>query len=334
MNILILGRGLAGSWLAHTFRQRGIHVRVYDPSPRANASRVAAGLINPTTGTRPKSTWRSEILLPGAHAAYAAFETEYGVSVWTPRRIRRIFLTEKDRDYWQAAVHKGIGVDWKGCDPGTVNHLALPYGGAEYDGATVDTNAVIDAVGARLEGEGAILNHEPHHDDYDVVVWATGWQASQHALWQWLPFQPVKGEILDGVIHGPPIDAVLIRGVWIVPGRVDEQGQHVRIGATHDWDDLTDQPTPKAREELLDKAQLLLGRPVLVTGQRAAVRPAMQSKRPVLGRHPEFPRYAIVNGLGAKGSLWAPWAASVLADHLLDGAEIDDEVSILRWWNP
>lgn len=326
MKVHILGRGLAGAWLAHICLERGLDVVVSDPTTHVNASRVAAGLINPTTGTRPKSTWRSEVLLPFARAVYAEAEQHYQQPFWTPRTIRRLFLTAKDADLWTAAVERGVGVAWQPLAPGMHNGVHYPFGGAEYAGATVDTNAFIDAVDARV-GVDAVVPV-----DADLTVWAIGWQASQHALWSWLPFQPVKGEILDVVHDGEPLSAVVIRGIWIIPDVTVGGKQHLRIGSTHDWDNLTNVPTAAARQALLVKAQEILQRPLAVVGHKAAVRPAAQSKRPFIGIHPNHPDQAIVNGLGAKGSLWAPWAATQLLDHVMHGAPIDAEVNIQRWW--
>ena len=341
MKVLILGRGLAGSWIARELLARKVDVHVYDPDTTGNSSRVAAGLINPTTGSRPKSTWRSEILLPFAHEAYRNLEAELGVALWTPRKIRRVFLTEKDQSLWHHAVERGVGVDWTPMHGPSIDGLAFPFGGVEYAGATVNTNALIDAVGAHLKANNCLLEAEPDHAEYDRVIWCQGWRASYHELWKWLPFQPVKGEIIDAEIEGPPLHGVYIRGIWIIPeagewgmGNGDSTPSHrVRIGSTHDWDDMTDAPTDHARNTLVEKAQVLLGRSVRVVGQSAAVRPAARSKRPYIGVHPKQEQHAIVNGLGAKGSLWAPWAARQLADHMLEGKPLDDEVNIQRWWN-
>ena len=349
MSILILGRGLAGSWMARELRKRDVDVLVYDPQTLENSSRVAAGLINPTTGSRPKSTWRSEVLLPFAYAAYRELEEEVGAPLWMPRTIRRVFLTEKDHSLWQNAVERGVGVDWSPLHTPSIDGISLPHGGVEYAGATVDTNALIDVIGDRLAEEGRLLHEAPNLDEFDRVIWCQGWRASTHDLWKWLPFQPVKGEIIDAEIEGPPLTSVYIRGIWIIPeagewgmGNGDSTPSHrgtmepsnrVRIGSTHDWDDMTAEPTEHARRTLVEKAEVILGRVVRVVGQRAAVRPAARSKRPYIGVHPTQEQHAIINGLGAKGSLWAPWAARQLADHLLDGKPLDDEVNIQRWWN-
>jgi len=338
MKVLIVGRGLAGSWLAWYLIQRGHDVTISDGTSTTSASRVAAGLINPTTGSRPKSTWRSEVILPFAQRAYADFASEAGSDVWSERTIRRVFRTQKDKDLWENAVARGVGVDWSPLNGTEIDGLDLPFGGVQYSGATIDTNVFLDVAGTHLAKAGLSIADEVVDEsdaDHDLIFWCQGWSAANSSLWSWLPFQPVKGEIIDAVINGPSLLAVYIRGIWVIPYDNDPVAgwQRVRIGATHDWDQLDDQPTEAARVQLVSKASELLRRQVEVTGHTAAVRPAARSKRPFLGRHPEQPRHIIMNGLGSKGSLWAPWAAHHLVRHIFDGDALDDEVNILRWWN-
>lgn len=348
-NVLIIGRGLAGSWMAYELHKRGLNVSVVDDGAMDTSSRIAAGLINQVNGSRPILGWKSEVILPHAWSAYAELEQFIGEKVWTDRRIRRVFLTEKDALLWENAVERGLHVDWSPLPTINTDGVRADYGGVEYAGATVDTNLLIDALSRTINHQPSTTYHQPSTiDDADLVIWCTGWKASTHPLWHWLPFQPVKGEILDAEVEGP-LDAVYLRGVWIIPTVVQEQrvpsseyrrttddGRRtsLRIGSTHDWDDLTSTPTEQARAVLVEKASEILGREIFVTGQRAAVRPAAQSKRPYIGLHPEHPKHAILNGLGAKGSMWAPWAAKHLADHVLDGAPLDEEVNTLRWWKP
>ncbi len=65
-DVLIVGQGLAGTWLSWWLEQAGISCRVMDDADPGSASKYAAGLINPVTGRRMVKTWMIEELMPFA----------------------------------------------------------------------------------------------------------------------------------------------------------------------------------------------------------------------------------------------------------------------------
>jgi glycine/D-amino acid oxidase-like deaminating enzyme len=64
--------------------------------------------------------------------------------------------------------------------------------------------------------------------------------------------------------------------------------------------------------------------PAEIVDHQAGVRPASRDRRPILGQN-------ILNGLGSRGVLLAPWCATHLVDHLLAGRPIDPEVNASRF---
>lgn len=338
MKIQIIGFGLAGSWMAWELIRRGVDVVVTDRYNPNSSSRIAAGLINPINGTRPRPTWMADVLLPFAYRAYNEMSNDVNQPLLTRCKVRRVFLTQEDVRLWDHASTRqwygndsaGFNVMWEPLAPGVWEGIGYDFGGVEYEGAVVNTAGVIE----RVRKYVAEVDVPP--DDVDFTIWCEGWEASRNDLWSWLPFQPVKGEILDAIIDGQPLTTIITRSIWIVPVGDEERTegkQNIRIGSTYDWDDLTDVPTEQARSSLVSMAETILGRLVVVTGHRATVRPAARSKRPYLGIHPTHKKHAILNGFGAKGALWAPWAAHQLADHILDGTPVNAETNIVRWWN-
>jgi glycine/D-amino acid oxidase-like deaminating enzyme len=61
------------------------------------------------------------------------------------------------------------------------------------------------------------------------------------------------------------------------------------------------------------------------------VRVNLPDKRPVAGRHPEQARLGLINGLGSKGGLWAPFLARRWAEHLAAGRVFDEEIGVGRF---
>jgi glycine oxidase len=68
-----------------------------------------------------------------------------------------------------------------------------------------------------------------------------------------------------------------------------------------------------------------------VVAQRAGIRVNLPDKRPVAGRHPEHPRLGLINGLGAKGALWAPLLAQQWMANVTTGAPFSAEIDVGRF---
>jgi glycine/D-amino acid oxidase-like deaminating enzyme len=135
----------------------------------------------------------------------------------------------------------------------------------------------------------------------------------------------VRGEGLTVRVQSLRLKSVVHRGVFIIPLGDDRY----RVGATFAWDNVWSGPTDEARRWLLDKLDRIVSRPVEVEEHWAGVRPASRDRRPVLGRLSTC--VAVLNGLGSRGVLLAPWSAQHLVSHLFDGTALDQEVDVQRF---
>jgi glycine/D-amino acid oxidase-like deaminating enzyme len=161
----------------------------------------------------------------------------------------------------------------------------------------------------------------------DRVVWCEGQSARKNPLWSWLPFDPVKGELLTLEIPDLPQTEIVVHGIFLIP-----LGDSLfRAGATYSWHELDHLPTDSAKQKLTDKLQRTLKVPFRIIGHQAGIRPAVKGRRPLLGRHPDHPDQWIFNGLGSKGSTLAPWFADHYKEHLLSGKPLMAEVDISRF---
>jgi glycine/D-amino acid oxidase-like deaminating enzyme len=77
-------------------------------------------------------------------------------------------------------------------------------------------------------------------------------------------------------------------------------------------------------EKLVGRFRGFFRRPVTaeVTRHLAGTRPCTRDNRPFLGRHPLRHRHWLLNGLGPRGTVWAPSAVDWLSAALLEAAPI------------
>lgn len=334
---LILGRGLAGAVLAETLLQRGLRVHVYDHKRPGNASMAAAGVVNPVVLKRDVLSWRAAELLPFAEKFYTALEVRLGTRFWHPMELVKLFPSERETAQWERAMQ----------DPETAPFIdrraqpqvdAAPVYAADGHGtvhrsAWLDVLALLEAQRQHFEQFGMLSEVELKEEDIEHI--ATGVRIGEHTA-PWLirctgPFAtlsgmvPVKGEGLTLRLPGMRVDRMLQRGVFLLP-KGDED---YRAGATFKWDQVWDGPTEEARTWLLEKLSKLTAVEPEVLDQWTGVRPTSADRRPILGTVSEHE--AVLNGLGARGVLLAPWCAEQLAAHLFDGTALDAELDLERF---
>ncbi len=160
------------------------------------------------------------------------------------------------------------------------------------------------------------------------LLFCEGVSVMQNPWFKWLPFKPDKGECLIIELPGLDIKYVLKRDIIIIP-----LNKHLYwAGATHKWDSLTNTPTEKAKNELQLQLGNLLKNPYKIIDHKAAIRPSMRDRAPVIGAHPQFKNMFVFNGMGTKGALLAPWYAQVLFNHIYNQQSIPSQVDVQRFY--
>jgi glycine/D-amino acid oxidase-like deaminating enzyme len=132
-----------------------------------------------------------------------------------------------------------------------------------------------------------------------------------------------KGEILTLRAAGWREDRILIGGGgWMVP-----LGDGMfRAGSTYVWDRLDGEPTPEGRARVEEIVRLLGGPDFEVTAHEAGVRPIVRKSQPVIG--PLEDGRTVFNGLGSKGSLYAPGVARRLVEWIAKETDIEPELDV------
>lgn len=318
--IQIIGQGLAGTCLAWTFFERGVPFELVDRE-EGGSSRVAAGLVNPITGARFEPSWRIAGFLPGAVAFYQVLEARLGGTFWHPMPVVRLAAQAKE---WAKITGK-LGDE--AAAPWVASVIDPPPG--EWTGAVelrgggrLATRELLDASREFFRGRGLYRRAvvDPTSPAAGERVWCEG--AAGLLAGRLGPHRCAKGEILTLRAIGWSEPRIFIGGGgWMVPVG---DGCY-KVGATYDWDHLDQVPTAAGRERVEAIARRLAPGPFEVTGHDAGIRPILRRSQPLIGPHAgEW----FFNGLGSKGSLYAPGMAARLAAWLLDGVEPEAEVQL------
>ncbi|NOT10863.1 MAG: FAD-binding oxidoreductase [Methylococcaceae bacterium] len=329
INFLIVGQGLAGSLLAWELMRRGCRVVIID-NGQENASRVAAGLINPMTGMRLVKSADVDILLPAAIDYYAQLADFFKQCFYHEKPLLRIFRNQDELMYGRQRL---IQTDYQPyltklhAPEELIHPFMAPLGFLEQQKTGyLLTNPLLSCLKqyfiahssyrqATFDYQAMQLTPTLQWKDMapERIIFCEGYQVEQNPWFSWLPLQPAKGEILT-LRHKILLpDKIINFGQWLIP----LAQQQSRMGATFDHTNLSTDPTEQARNDLLRSLQTLA--PTLqstVMNHQAGIRPCTQDRQPLIGNHPKLPKLAVFNGFGAKGSLQIPWYAQHFADVL------------------
>jgi glycine oxidase len=122
-------------------------------------------------------------------------------------------------------------------------------------------------------------------------------------------------------------DRIIQRGKWLFRSTRDE----IKAGTTYSWDQLDETPTRTARDEIEQSIRQFTDFDFEVVHQTAGVRPVIRvDNRPIVGIHPQNKRVAVLNGLGSKGVLQAPFASRQLIGSLERGEPIHPDFDVCR----
>lgn len=336
-DVLILGNGIAGAVLAESCRLRGLSVHVFDRKRAGNASMAAGGAVNPVVFRRDVPCWRAMELMVLTRRFYSQWGQHLGIPCWHPMPLVKLFPTPNEVKQWERAMADPVTSKFITTRPEPeieAAPLRAPHGyGTVTDAAWVDLPMLLRAHRESLIHQGALT--EMDVDVSAIQLEAEGVRVGEvHGKWIvdcTGPFSsaaglvPVKGETLTVRIPDLYLTRMVHGGIGLLP-----LGDHLyRVGATFKWTDVWEGPTEEARALLLAKLHGTVEAPIQAIDQHAGVRPASKDRRPILGT--TGPHSAVLNGLGARGVMLAPWCAEHLLAHLFDGDALDPEVDRARF---
>lgn len=343
VDYIVVGCGLAGIAFCEQLRANNKSFVVFDDSSQ-KSSVVAGGLYNPVVLKRFTPVWKSTEQLEIAIPNYKKIEKLLNTTLDYEVPVYRLFNSIEEQNNWFAASDKvgltaflstKIIANTNGC-------IKAPFGfGKVFQTGRIDTqklskyyknylkenNQLIEAVfdyQSVTFKEGSIIyrEHQAKH-----LIFAEGFGLKKNPFFNELPLKGTKGELLT--IHAPDlkIDYVLKSSVFVIPLGKDLY----RVGSTYNNNDKTNSITPEAQEELLTKFKRFVKCDFTVVNHVTGIRPTVKDRRPLVGEHPEHKNMYILNGLGSRGVMIAPYVAKELYNFIEHQVSLDEEINISRF---
>ncbi len=345
---LIVGGGLAGTLLAFRFWQNHKPFVLLDSGAGKLSSAVASGLINPVVVKHLGLSWMADKLVPEASVFYKYLEQTISAEFYHPLKIFRAFHHAEDARLWnQRRKEEEPARFFMEEAPSPAPPCTyIPLGGGVIQNAgRVDVEIFMKATREFLlqqqllqskefnypslkpSGEGWIYEGET----FQQVIFCQGVKSFDNPWFQWLPVNPLKGQLIK--IYHPNLnnEQAISRKIFILP----QGGQFFKVGATYEHTP-EEGNTRRGIEQLTEKFREVIQQDenqsdLQITDTYYGFRPTIPDRRPILGEHPIYKGLYIFNGLGSKGYMLAPWFSEHLYNHIFKKKPLMDEVSVLRY---
>jgi len=352
-DFIIIGQGLAGSILALELLKHNKSVLVFDNSGLSSCSKVAGGIYNPVVFKRLTQSWMAEKTLPYMFEFFEEAEKLFNIKLLHPTKIARIFSNENEELLWKKkavnelsdVIDSKIHVSSSEVE-NPENYFSFLKNNYAFvkQGGFVDVPEFLIQTKKYLEKQNSFLNETFDYSAFSVnentieyknfsadkIIFCEGHLSAKNPWFNKIKLKPAKGEVLTIYCEELKTDSVINKDIFILP--LPEK-HHFKVGATYNWDDLTDIPTEEAKNSLIEKLDHLLPYSYKIIAHQAGVRPSTIDRRPVLGFHPEHASLGIFNGFGTKSVMLAPYFAKHFCSFIENKTELIHEVNVKRFFS-
>ncbi len=342
IDYIIVGNGLAGISFAELAIQNNKSILVFDDNSQPS-SKVAGGMYNPVVLKRFSEIWKAKEQIDISFPFYKALEEKLNTNFDFPLPLFRKFASIEEQNNWFQALDKETLKDFLVPKISFTNfkNIKSNFGfGEVLNTGYLEIKDLIQAYSNYLKINNWYQQESFHysqiifHQDYlqykkiksKHIIFAEGFGMHSNPFFNNLPLDGTKGELL--VIKAPNLNLkVLIKSkVFILPIGNDLY----KVGATYNWKDKSNIPTAEGKSELIENLKELIDFDFEIVQHLAGVRPTVKDRRPLVGQHFKYKNLHVLNGLGTRGVMLAPFLANQLFKNITENKPLDKEIDVNR----
>jgi glycine/D-amino acid oxidase-like deaminating enzyme len=344
VDYIIVGCGLAGIAFAETCLSNNKSVIVFDNGSQ-NSSTIAAGIYNPVVLKRFTGLEHAASQLEEMTNFYNNLKEKGIDNIDHKMHVLRKFIDVEEQNNWFSASDKGSLAPYLSLfihhEKYTGMESPFDYGEVLHTGY-VDTASLLQQYKSYLTNINSYFNEVFEYpclqiNDNEIgykniaskhIIFAEGYGLHANPYFNHLPLDGTKGELL--IIKAPLLDIknIINSSLYLVP----LGNQLFKVGATYQWDDKTIETTAEGLHELEEKLKNTITCDYEIMNHLAGIRPTVKDRKPLLGTHPQHKTVHILNGLGTRGVMLAPWCAKKLYDFIELNIEIERSINIRRFY--
>lgn len=344
LDYIIVGNGLAGIAFAETALHNNKTILVFDNNSQTS-SKIAAGIYNPIILKRFTVVSDAQEQLTLLNNFYSKLEVKLNVKFDFKMPVFRKFFSVEEQNNWFIAqdnpkispfLHPALNFS-------IFKNIDSPYGfGKVLQTGFVNTSLLIDNYTVFLKTNDLIVEDRFDYESLEFhegflmyknikvkhIVFAEGFGMHFNPFFKHLPLDGTKGEVLLIKALDLDLNIILNSSLYLVPLGDDLY----KIGATYEWDDKSQLPTETGKTELLEKLKEIITCDFEVLYHLAGVRPTVRDRNPLIGSHPEYKNIHILNGLGTRGVMLAPFLSQKLFDFIENEIALPKAMDCKRYY--
>lgn len=342
VDYLIVGSGLAGICFAETCLLHHKKIIVLNDTSQ-NSTTIAGGLYNPIILKRFTKIWEAEAQLAISIPFYKKLEVKLHTTFLYEIPLLRKLNNIEEQNNWFAASDKPNLSRYLSSELEPLNNEAIQSNykfGKVHETGFLDTAKFKKYYTNYLIAENGYLEETFDYSKLVIqddqvayhairakkIVFAEGFGLHNNPYFNNLPLDGTKGELLIIKAENLKLNEIINSSIWILPLGNDLY----KVGATYNWEDKTNQKTEEAKLELVTNLKELLNCDFEIIEHLAGVRPTVKDRRPLLGKHYKHNNLFILNGMGTRGVLFAPYLSDKLFQYIENGIPLNNEISIER----
>lgn len=341
---LIVGQGICGTMLSWFLHKEGKSFLVIDDGNENASSKIAAGIINPVTGRRYAYSWMVDEIMPFTIQAYEDLGDYLNSKFIFEKSIIDFFPSPQMRNAFIDRLTENDSYLHSYPDQNHFNqYFNYDFGCGEVRPAYIVNVQIVLALWRKklleldaIKEEKFDCNELKTGDNFisyqnntaQKIIFCDGVSGNNNPWFQLLPYAPNKGEALIIECEDLSNDHIFKKGLMLAPLPVQNR---YWVGSNYQWEFENDQPSKQFYEHATSVLNAWLKKSYKVLFHKAAVRPATLERRPFAGFHPRFQNIGIVNGMGTKGTLLAPFFAHQLMQNLVYNFPITPEADVHRF---
>ena len=343
VDFIIVGQGLSGTCFAFELLRRRKSFIILDKFRANSSSQVALGVYNPIILKWFTKPWNVDPQIDFFYSFYSHFGKLLNEDLFADSGIYKFLPTPGDQTNWLTksnSIHKSQYMSSNLFDIDNVNLVnANNYGYINKSGK-LHVQRLLKLFRSYCVNHSLMKDEFFSYDDlkfdnskfkYNNIVsnnliFCEGKSAVNNPFFPSLNFKFNKGELIT--IHSSELDInkIIHSGFLLVP-----LGHNLySFGSTYNDNFKNDLPSKIALEKLKYSLKKVIKSKYKIISHRAAIRPSTLDRRPLIGSHFKYSNMYILNGLGTRGVLLAPYMSNCLLNSIYSNTLIDSEININR----